>query len=156
MQRISAGPILATVFVAVALVGTGVLVWLLVFGRASVRGERWVIPDGFSALVRVQYERSQCAALTTEDSVTELSVPDDGVLCTSSAFPFGEVNELFVRVHRDGSRTAMRVPDEVDTIGYTTQTKQRFAFVGTIGEQRQARDQMVLILRGETPNIRRP
>jgi hypothetical protein len=104
----------------------------------------WEVPEEFRGLIRVQYGRSQCQALAMRAGDYVLSVPANGVICTSTNYPEGRGTERFIRVRPDGSTEPMRAPEEVGILGFEGTTRQLFVLVGTITEQDEARRQLRL------------
>jgi hypothetical protein len=137
---------LATLALAIALV-----MWFTMSPRDTTpRTFRFLIPEGFSGWVRVDFEVSGAPALLSEAGQTVLKIPATGVLRTSSPEQYGWAKDRYYFSSNAGSRP---LPDSGsgrliwgkingEAIGSSGKRKYEEFFVGTSQEyqgQRKSR-----------------
>ncbi len=140
----------ARIFVAIAtlllVIGLGVL--FSIGGRNSTqRSLRFLIPEGYSGWVRVEFEIPGEPALPAEAGQTVLKIPTSGLLKTSSPEQYGWANDTYAYYSSGGVRP---LPDSGpgrliwgkingEALGPSGKRKYEEFFVGT---QQQFRDQV--------------
>ena len=69
---------------------TGLALWLSVSARNSTRhSSRFLIPEGYTGWIRVEFEAQGARPLPMEDGEYLIKIPADGVLRTSSTEQYG-------------------------------------------------------------------
>jgi len=88
----------ARIFVGIAtvVIVIGMVAWLSISARnASRRSLRFLIPEGYSGWVRVEFEISGAPALTSEGGQTVVKIPPTGRLMTSSPEQYGWARDSY-------------------------------------------------------------
>lgn len=84
---------------------TGLALWLSVSARNSTRhASRFLIPDGYTGWVRVEFDVQGAPPLPIEDGQYILKIPPDGVLRTSSAEQYGWAKDHYYYYSAQGAR----------------------------------------------------
>jgi len=95
--------IIVGVFTLVLL--TGLALWLNVSARNSTRhSSRFLISDGYTGWIRVEFEVQGAAPLPMEDGEYVLKIPADGILRTSSREEYGWAKDHYYYESAGGVR----------------------------------------------------
>jgi hypothetical protein len=83
---------------------TGLAVWLGVSARNSTRpASRFLIPDGYTGWVRIEFEVQDAPPLAKEDGEYIVKIPSDGVPRTSSAEQYGWAKDHYYYYSAEGT-----------------------------------------------------
>jgi hypothetical protein len=94
-----------TVGVFTLLLLTGLALWLNVSARSSTRhSSRFLIPEGYTGWIRVEFEVQSAAPLSMEDGEYVLKIPADGILRTSSREQYGWARDHYYYESAGGVR----------------------------------------------------
>jgi hypothetical protein len=98
-------PVRITISLATLALGIGLVAWFTMSSReATSRSLRFLIPDGYSGWVRVEFEVSGAPPLLSEAGQTVLKVPATGVLRTSSPEQYGWAKDYYYFYSNTGAK----------------------------------------------------
>jgi len=101
----TARPVRITMSLATLALVIGLVAWFTVSSRnTSSRSLRFLIPEGYSGWVRVEFEVPGAPPLLSEAGQTMLKIPATGVLRTSSAEQYGWARDYYYFYSSTGSR----------------------------------------------------
>ena len=101
-MRIVVGTLRLTLLIALAL-------WLGLSARhTGLRSSRFLIPDGYTGWMQVEFELQDALPLSMEAGEYILKIPASGVLRTSSAEQYGWAKDQYYCYSAEGMR---RIPD---------------------------------------------
>lgn len=119
---------------------SGLALWLSVIARNSTRpASRFLIPDGYTGWVRIEFEVQDAKPLAMEDGEYILKIRPDGVLRTSSPERYGWARDHYYYYSAQGVRplpdsgSAGLIWGKINGEGSGTSGKRKYEelFVGT-------------------------
>ena len=95
------------------------LLGVLAAGCGTFRApQHYLIPDGFSGWVYVQYDNPSCPALEVRAGRQVVRVPSNGRVCTSTKYETGVATDLWEYVRPDGSTRPLDRDSDIHLFGF--------------------------------------